>query len=72
MHFRFPVHFRKDVKTMLRKLQEILSQRYPRRVASRSSSDSAAAQQPQFDGQLLDQKREDVYALMHQQGSSLR
>ncbi len=28
--------------------------------------------QLQFDGQLLDQKREDVYMLMHQQVSSLR
>ena len=27
------------------------------------------AQQSQFDGQLLDQKREDVYVLMHQQMS---
>lgn len=28
--------------------------------------------QLQFDGQLLDQKREDVYMLMHQQVSSRR
>ena len=46
---------------MLRKLQEILSGR-----------DSAPDQQPQFDGGLLDRNREDVYALMHQQMSSLR
>ena len=57
---------------MLHKLQQIISRRDPRRVPGPSGSDSATVQQPQFDGQLLDQKREDVYALMHQQGSSPR
>jgi hypothetical protein len=57
---------------MLRKLQEVF--------AGRASSDAdldpgptpPAVQQARFDGQLLDQKREDVYVLMHQQMSSLR
>ncbi|HKS03009.1 MAG TPA: hypothetical protein VJS86_15160 [Arthrobacter sp.] len=57
---------------MLRKLQEVF--------AGRASSDAdldpgptpPAVQQARFDGQLLDQKREDVYVLMHQQVSSLR
>jgi len=46
---------------MLRKLQEFLS-----------GLGSASVQQPQFDGQMLDRKREDVYALMHEQMISLR
>ncbi|MDQ0862631.1 hypothetical protein [Arthrobacter globiformis] len=57
---------------MLRKLQEILSGRDSSGEASLSGRDSAPAQQPQFDGRLLDRKREDVYTLMHQQMSSLR
>ena len=60
---------------MLRKLQEILSRRDPNTGAHLSSLaglDSPEVQQPQFNGQLLDQKREDVYMLMHQQVSSLR
>ena len=57
---------------MLRKLQEILSGRDSSGDAGLSGLDSAPAQQPQFDGPLLDRKREDVYTLMHQQTSSLR
>ncbi|MDQ1056299.1 hypothetical protein QFZ23_000200 [Arthrobacter globiformis] len=56
---------------MLRKLQEILSGRDSSGDAGPSGPDSASAQ-PQFDGRLLDRKREDVYTLMHQQMSSLR
>ena len=56
---------------MLRKLQALLSGRDSGGDAGRSGLDSASAQ-PQFDGRLLDRKREDVYALMHQQMSSLR
>jgi hypothetical protein len=51
---------RKEVNAMLRKLQELLSSRNPE------------LEQPQFNGQLLDQNREDVYTLMHQQMSSMR
>ena len=57
---------------MLRKLQEILSGRDSSGDAGPSGLDSAPARQPQFDGRLLDRKREDVYTLMHQQISSLR
>jgi hypothetical protein len=57
---------------MLRKLQEILSGRDSSGEARLSGRDSAPDQQPQFDGRLLDRNREDVYALMHQQMSSLR
>jgi hypothetical protein len=46
---------------MLRRLQEVLSGR-----------NSGMNQQPRFNGRLLDQKREDVYVLMHQQMSSMR
>ncbi len=46
---------------MLRKLREVLSGR-----------NSELNQQPQFNDRLLDQKREDVYVLMHQQMSNLR
>ncbi|GAA1270979.1 hypothetical protein [Arthrobacter pascens] len=46
---------------MLRKLQELLLSRL-----------TAADRQQQFNSQLLDQNREDVYARMHQQMSSLR
>jgi hypothetical protein len=56
----FP-HFLKGGEIVLRKLQEILS-----------GLGSASVQQPQFDGHLLDRKREDVYTLMHEQMSSLR
>ena len=57
---------------MLRKIQEILSGRDSSGDAGPSGLDSAPARQPQFDGRLLDRKREDVYTLMHQQTSSLR
>lgn len=46
---------------MLRKLREVLSGRT-----------AGLSQQPQFNDRLLDQKREDVYVLMHQQMSNLR
>ena len=52
---------RKEVNAMLRKLREALSGR-----------NSELNQQPQFNDRLLDQKREDVYVLMHQQMSSMR
>lgn len=52
---------RKEVNAMLRRLQEVLSGR-----------NSGMNQQPRFNGRLLDQKREDVYVLMHQQMSSMR
>jgi hypothetical protein len=51
----------KEVNAMLRRLQEVLSGR-----------NSGMNQQPRFNGRLLDQKREDVYVLMHQQMSSMR
>jgi hypothetical protein len=57
---------------MLRKLQEILSGRDSSGDTGLSDLDSAPTRQPQFDGRLLDRKREDVYTLMHQQTSSLR
>ncbi|MFJ5697091.1 hypothetical protein [Arthrobacter sp. NPDC093139] len=46
---------------MLRKLQALLLSRIP-----------ARDRQQQFNSQLLDQNREDVYARMHQQMSILR
>jgi hypothetical protein len=52
---------RKEVNAMLRKLREVLSGR-----------NSGLNQQQQFNDRLLDQKREDVYVLMHQQMSNLR
>ncbi|MFE4542777.1 hypothetical protein [Arthrobacter sp. NPDC056727] len=57
---------------MLRKLQEVFSGRGSSDADLESGRTPAMSQQPQFDGQLLDQKREDVYVLMHQQVSSLR
>jgi hypothetical protein len=57
----FLPHFQKGGEIMLRKLREILF-----------GLGSASLQQPQFDGQMLDRKREDVYALMHEQMISLR
>lgn len=54
------IRHRKEVNAMLRRLQELLSSRNPE------------LEQPQFNGQLLDQNREDVYTLMHQQMSSMR
>lgn len=51
---------RKEVNAMLRKLQEVLSGR------------NSGMNQQQFNSRLLDQKREDVYVLMHQQMSSMR
>jgi hypothetical protein len=57
---------------MLRKLREILSGRDSSGDAGISGLESPPARQSQFDGWLLDRKREDVYALMHQQMSSLR
>jgi hypothetical protein len=56
----FP-HFLKGGEIMLRKLQEILA-----------GLGSVPAQQPEFDGHLLDRKREDIYTLMHEQMISLR
>jgi hypothetical protein len=52
---------RKEVNAMLRKIMEFLS--------SRTSDPD---RQQQFNGQLLDENREDVYALMQQQMSRLR
>lgn len=57
---------------MLRKLQEVFSDLGSSGYAGLSSPDAATAQQSRFDGQLLDQKREDVYMLMHQQMSGMR
>ncbi|CAH0231890.1 hypothetical protein SRABI83_02646 [Arthrobacter sp. Bi83] len=54
------IRHRKEVNAMLRQLQELLSSR------------NEELEQPQFNGQLLDQNREDVYTLMHQQMSSMR
>lgn len=51
---------RKEVNALLRKLQEVLSGR------------NSGMNQQQFNSRLLDQKREDVYVLMHQQMSSMR
>jgi hypothetical protein len=56
---------------MLRKLREILAGRESGDDALLSGLGSAIVR-PQFDGRLLDQKREDVYVLMHQQMSSMR
>lgn len=52
---------RKEVNAMLHKLVKLLSS---------PSSDSRRGQQ--FDGRLLDENRENVFALMQQQMSSLR
>ncbi|TSE17474.1 hypothetical protein B1A87_018460 [Arthrobacter sp. KBS0703] len=52
---------RKEVNAMLRRLKEVLSLR-----------NSGLNQQPRFNDRLLDQNREDVYVLMHQQMSSMR
>ncbi|MGN7251013.1 hypothetical protein [Arthrobacter sp. SAFR-014] len=57
---------------MLRKLQEVLSDRGSSGDAGLSGADAASVQQSQFDGRLLDQNREDVYVLMHQQMSGMR
>lgn len=57
---------------MLRKLQEVFSGPVSGDTAGLSGSEAPAGQPSQFDGELLDQKREDVYVLMHQQMSSLR
>lgn len=57
---------------MLRKLQEVFSGRASSDADLASDLTAASVQQPQFDGPLLDQNREDVYVLMHQQVSSLR
>ena len=57
---------------MLRKLQDVLSDRGSSGDAGLSGPVPATVQQSQFDGQLLDQKREDVYMLMHQQMSGMR
>ncbi|MET3936729.1 hypothetical protein [Arthrobacter sp. OAP107] len=56
----FP-HFLKGGEILLRKIQEILA-----------GLGSASVQQPQFDGHLLDRKREDVYTLMQEEMISLR
>jgi hypothetical protein len=57
---------------MLRKLQEVFSDLGSSGDAGLSSPDAATVQQPQFDGRLLDQKRENVYVLMHQHMSGMR
>ena len=49
------------MNALLRKLVKLLA-----------SLSSDPHRQQQFDGQLLDENREDVYALMQQQMSSLR
>ena len=56
---------------MLRKLRKIFSRRLSSGGAPLNGRDPALVQL-QFDGRLLDQKREDVYALMHQHASSVR
>ena len=57
---------------MLRKLQEAFSDLGSSGDAGLSGPATAMVRQSQFDGQLLDQKREDVYVLMHQQMSGMR
>lgn len=57
---------------MLRKLREAFPGRGSRDADLDPGQTPALGQQPQFDGPLLDQKREDVYVLMHQQVNSLR
>lgn len=57
---------------MLRKLQEVFAGRASADTDLDPGPTPPTVQQAQFDGELLDQKREDVYALMHQQVSSLR
>ena len=52
---------RREVSALLRKLVKLLA-----------GFSSDPRRQQQFDGQLLDENREDVYALMQQQMSSLR
>ena len=52
---------RKEVNALIRKLVKLLA-----------SLGSDPRRKQQFDGQLLDENREDVYALMQQQMSSLR
>lgn len=52
---------RKEVNALLHKLLKLLACFGP-----------GPRGQQQFDGQLLDENREDVYALMQQQMSSLR
>ena len=49
---------RREVTTMKQKLQSLL----------RLSSQPAPRHTALFNGQLLDQKREDVYVVMHQMG----
>lgn len=55
------ISHRKEVNAMLRRLLKILS-----------TLGSDLRRQQQFDGQLLDENREDIYTLMQQQMSSLR
>ncbi len=52
---------RGEVKTMIKKLQDVFFSRKAVRNDAR-----------QFNGQMLDQHREDVYAVMHQQMAGLR
>jgi hypothetical protein len=59
--FMRPIPLRKEVNALLRKLVKLLA-----------SLSSDPRRQQQFDGPLLDANREDVYALMQQQMSSLR
>jgi hypothetical protein len=56
-----PTPLREEVNALLRKL-----------VKLPAGLSSDPHRQQQFDGQLLDENREDVYALMQQQMSSLR
>ena len=56
-----PTPLREEVNALLRKLVKLLA-----------GFSSDPRRQQQFDGQLLDENREDVYALMQQQMSSLR
>ena len=59
--FMRPTPLREEVNALLRKLVKLLA-----------GLSSDPHRQQQFDGQLLDENREDVYALMQQQMSSLR
>lgn len=51
-----PILFRKEVTAMIKKIKQALFLRLPVRADRR-----------EFNGELLDQRREDVFVLMHQQ-----
>jgi hypothetical protein len=55
-----PNHIRKEVTAMIKKIKQALFLRRPVRADRR-----------EFNGELLDQRREDVFVLMHQQMASL-